>query len=116
MLESNHSVVDVAQVARASDCGSEGRGFKSHHPPHLVWAPGFRGAFSLHPFSVVLYFDAAIERAPVAQPDRAMDFESIGRRFEPCRARHYRSPLSVVGGLAVDSMQRTMAVSPRLSP
>jgi hypothetical protein len=25
-------------------------------------------------------------------------------------------PLSVVGGLAVDSMQRTMAVSPRLSP
>ena len=27
-------VVDVAQLVRASDCGSEGRGFKSHLPPH----------------------------------------------------------------------------------
>jgi hypothetical protein len=26
--------------------------------------------------------------APVAQLDRASDFESAGRRFEPCRARH----------------------------
>ena len=24
----------VAQLVRASDCGSEGRGFESHHPPH----------------------------------------------------------------------------------
>ena len=27
-------------------------------------------------------------RAPVAQLDRAPDFESVGRRFESCRARH----------------------------
>ena len=27
-------VVGVAQLVRASDCGSEGRGFKSLHPPH----------------------------------------------------------------------------------
>lgn len=27
--------VGVAQLVRASDCGSEGRGFKSHHPPHI---------------------------------------------------------------------------------
>lgn len=26
-------VVDVAQLARAPDCGSGSRGFKSHHPP-----------------------------------------------------------------------------------
>ena len=26
--------------------------------------------------------------APVAQLDRAPDFESVGRRFESCRARH----------------------------
>ena len=26
-------------------------------------------------------------RAPVAQLDRAPDFESVGRRFESCRAR-----------------------------
>ena len=27
-------MVDVAQLVSASDCGSEGRGFDSHHPPH----------------------------------------------------------------------------------
>ncbi len=27
-----HTVV-VAQLVRASDCGSEGRGFETHHPP-----------------------------------------------------------------------------------
>lgn len=27
-------MVGVAQVARAPDCGSGGRGFESHHPPH----------------------------------------------------------------------------------
>ena len=34
-------------------------------------------------------------RAPVAQLDRAPDFESVGRRFESCRARHP----PVAGGL-----------------
>ena len=27
--------------------------------------------------------------APVAQLDRAPAFEAVGRRFEPCRARHH---------------------------
>ena len=27
------NVVVVAQLVRASDCGSEGRGFEPHHPP-----------------------------------------------------------------------------------
>ena len=27
-------MVDVAQLVRASDCGSEGRGFEPHLPPH----------------------------------------------------------------------------------
>ena len=27
-------MVDVAQLVRASDCGSEGRGFEPHYPPH----------------------------------------------------------------------------------
>ncbi len=31
---------------------------------------------------------AFIACAPVAQLDRAPDFESVGRRFESCRARH----------------------------
>ena len=27
-------MVDVAQLVRASDCGSEGHGFESRYPPH----------------------------------------------------------------------------------
>lgn len=29
-------MVDVAQLVRASVCGTEGCGFKSHHPPQSV--------------------------------------------------------------------------------
>jgi hypothetical protein len=28
-------MADVAQLVRASVCGTEGRGFKSHHSPHV---------------------------------------------------------------------------------
>src|SRR6056297_2535272 len=35
-------------------------------------------------------------QAPVAQLDRVPDYESVGRRFESCRARHNKSK-----GLAV---------------
>ncbi len=37
-------MVDVAQSVRASDCGSEGRGFEPHLPPEKVF---FRRPFSL---------------------------------------------------------------------
>ena len=30
------AVADVAQLVRASGCGSEGRGFDSHHSPHTI--------------------------------------------------------------------------------
>ncbi len=82
-------MVGVAQLVRAPGCGPGGQGFKSLHSPHLVYGgrssvgrapgcgPGGRG-FKSHrsPFF----------HAPVAQPDRAPDFESVGRRFESCRA------------------------------
>ena len=29
-------MVVVAQLVRASDCGSEGRGFEPHHPPQTL--------------------------------------------------------------------------------
>ena len=29
-------MVGIAQLVRASDCGSEGRGFESHYSPHLL--------------------------------------------------------------------------------
>ncbi len=37
-------MVVVAQLVRASDCGSEGRGFESHHPPNKK-VPKFSGLF-----------------------------------------------------------------------
>ena len=52
-------MVGVAQLARASDCGSGCRGFDSRHSP---------------------------QPAPVAQLDRAADFESEGRPFESGQA------------------------------
>ena len=39
-------MVDIAQLVSASDCGSEGRGFESHYPPHKN---------KTHPFGWVLF-------------------------------------------------------------
>ena len=39
-------MVDVAQLVSASDCGSEGRGFDSHHPPHKVPISSWNRNFS----------------------------------------------------------------------
>ncbi len=43
-------MVDVVQLVRASDCGSECRGFESHPPPsekqaEILYAKGFRFSF-----------------------------------------------------------------------
>ena len=34
LIFSKLNMVDIAQLVSASDCGSEGRGFESHYPPH----------------------------------------------------------------------------------
>jgi hypothetical protein len=34
VLFCNPDTVDVVQLVRTSDCGSESRGFESHLPPH----------------------------------------------------------------------------------
>ena len=39
-------MVVVAQLVRASDCDSEGRGFEPHHPPFNY--PPFGGFFVYH--------------------------------------------------------------------
>ena len=48
---------------------------------HRVVAPVVEGS---SPFTHPIFF------APVAQPDRAPDFESVGRPFESGRARQYQ--------------------------
>lgn len=41
----------VAQLVRASDCGSEGRGFESHHSP--IKPCNFAGFFCLNKIKVL---------------------------------------------------------------
>ena len=40
-------MVDVAQLVRASDCGSEGRGFEPHYPPRKNLHRSWRCRFSV---------------------------------------------------------------------
>jgi hypothetical protein len=58
-----HHLLRTWLSGRASPCQGEGRGFDSRRP--------------LHNF------------APLAQLDRAFDYESKGREFESLRARHF---------------------------
>ena len=61
-------MVGVAQLVRAPGCGPGGRGFKSLHSPQTKKLIDWMSQY----------------KAPVAQLDRASDFESAGRRFESC--------------------------------
>ena len=59
-----HHILRTWLSGRASPCQGEGRGFDSRRPLH-------------------------IDFAPLAQLDRAFDYESKGREFESLRARHF---------------------------
>lgn len=53
----------IAQLVRAPDCGSGGRGFDSHYSPHLIMG--------------------------CSQVGKATDFDSVMRRFESCHPSQY---------------------------
>lgn len=54
----NGHTVDVAQSVRASDCGSEGRGFEPHLPPKMVFERRpFLLADSRKPAQIILYIN-----------------------------------------------------------
>lgn len=55
-LTNKHGMADVAQLVRALDCGSGGRGFETHHSPQ-VKNPGIVLGF-------LLGNDRAIEPSP----------------------------------------------------
>ncbi len=76
-------MVGVAHLVRAPVCGTGGSGFDSHHPPMVARANSPPEADD----QPIVYFNA-----PVAQLDRAVDFESEGRRFESCRAQKIDTP------------------------
>jgi hypothetical protein len=48
--------VVVAQLVRASDCGSEGRGFEPHHPP------GKRPSREILPFETAFFLPGITDR------------------------------------------------------
>ena len=45
-------MVDIAQLVSASDCGSEGRGFESHYPPHKITPPLARRGYFMARFGI----------------------------------------------------------------
>ena len=63
-----------SSVGRAQDCDSCGRGFKPRRSPRLIWV-----------------------NAPVAQLDRASDFESVCRGFESLQAYFITATYGVDG-------------------
>ena len=60
----------IAQLVRVLDCGSRGRGFDSHYPPHI----------SLAGLPVIV---------GVSPSGKARDFDSRIRRFKSCYPSHY---------------------------
>ena len=74
-------MVGIAQLVRAPDCGSGGREFDSHYPPHFYKATEPSGKAvdcnSLIPSSN-LGVASIIINAPIAQLDRVSDYESEG--------------------------------------
>ncbi len=73
--------VDVAQLVERGFVVPEVAGSSPVFHPEMVGASA-RCTRLFGTTDVVIGF-----RAPVAQLDRAPDFESVGRRFESCRAR-----------------------------
>ena len=71
-------MVDVAQLVSASDCGSEGRGFESPHPPH-----SFLQASPMAGLEVSLCLDIGMSPS-----GKATDFDSVMRGFESRHPSH----------------------------
>ena len=56
------NVVGVAQLVRAPGCGSGGRGFKTHHPPHLHTSSNvsLTSSFSINIADYIRYYAETI--------------------------------------------------------
>jgi hypothetical protein len=67
-------VVGIAQLVRAPDCGSGGRGFDSHYSPHFCWDV----AKSVRHQTLTLAFVGSSPAIPaiwaISSEGRALDF------------------------------------------
>ena len=81
------ALVGVAQLVRAPDCGSGGRGFESHHSPHYSQK---KEGGSCEIFSGFRLLKLTVHRLTVgcSQVGKAPDFDSGIRRFESCHPSH----------------------------
>ena len=87
-------VVGVAQLVRAMDCGSIGRGFESLHPPHQISLFQLRSGLKQSNSKQSYFFYS--QRVPTRSialngmwpSGKAPDFDSGIRRFDPCHPSH----------------------------
>ena len=64
-------MVGMAQLVSAPDCGSGGRGFESHYPPHFFLYNGFALSYTgLSPSGKAPDFDSGIRWFESSQPSQ----------------------------------------------
>ena len=70
------NVVGVAQLVRAPGCGSGGRGFKTHHPPHLHTSSNVSSTSSIYTTIAnhIRYYIKAIYLNTVEKQELLQDF------------------------------------------
>ena len=76
--------VGIAQLVRAPDCGSGGRGFDSHYSPHLLEVKSwmlecklfFAGPFPKNDFALASNFSPLTNILGCSQVGKAPDFDS----------------------------------------
>ena len=62
-------MVSIAQLVRASDCGSEGRGFDPHCSPKVVMNQKIHHHFSLSIPAILFKISVRLHRQAIAQTD-----------------------------------------------
>ena len=69
-------MVGVAQLVRAPGCGSGGRGFKTHHPPHLHTSSNvsFRSSFYINIAYYIRFYTETIYLNTVEKQELLQDF------------------------------------------
>ena len=66
-LKARH-LVGIAQLVRAPDCGSGGRGFDSHYSPHFFFRCRMQGTVGVSPSGKARDFDSRIRKVRILPP------------------------------------------------
>ncbi len=77
-------MVGIAQLVRALDCGSRGRGFETLYPPQLISSLSERLITQALPPRRFVPNKARVPYVGMSPSGKAPDFDSGIRRFDPC--------------------------------